>query len=509
MSQKTMSDKSKNAVLNLGEVRALLGYFISSGFSEIIGEETIDSNITCLSIDSSRIMINFGSVLPCFVIKNRIELDSEIDECFLKIIDYSISMQFEKNPILLIGSSDNNKWVELCKNSQLLITYVPINMLYEIGKSSSPFGKLIQYMKTFRGLLHLVPYRHTGYVTGSIFVGREKEINLITTSYDNFALYGHRQSGKTSLMLRVKEEMHKMGFESEYFDFYNFRNYGDLFDKITLKFAPLRARRTTIDNFDWALKTIGKAYKGKVLLCLDEIDALINYDSNNSYILLRILHDACNNRWCRVVIAGYRELFDHIVHHDTSLHALLKPIQISVLDDKSARKLITSPLANLGIAIPSDEVINHILKTTGNHPAFIQFYCELITKILDVSGMSKLSNDILTKVEADPSFVQFVLEKVLMNTIDEERLILFTLMHDVLKYDSFIGVPVLHQSLRSLGWNIGMNELDKHLFHLDKINLLSRVGDQVKFSIPAFPKILSSYLDLKYRVKELLRAVVS
>ena len=81
----------------------------------------------------------------------------------------------------------------------------------------------------------LNPFKYGSVVSGKDFADREVELNYLVTelkSGQNIIFYSPRRYGKTSLILKVLEELKKNDYLTAYIDLYNCVFVSDLIDKI-------------------------------------------------------------------------------------------------------------------------------------------------------------------------------------------------------------------------------------------------------------------------------------
>jgi hypothetical protein len=477
-------------------------------FAEFIGFECIDVQTIdaarAILMDTSHIRLRLGDEMPCIYIIPKVPLRN--GNLFSDIKDFLIDNHLEKNVCLLINPSPGPEWHQLCKTSILALVNIAPPEFNQLRTSNNPRQELVKIIKSQLGFSRLIPYKYAGEITqDSMFFGRKKELSELVLSSTNFALYGHRRAGKTSLMKKALNTLSKMNYECEYFDCRNTRTYQDFLDKITLKYLPRRTLRTNSHNFLYSLKHIGRRYNGRVVLFFDEVDIFLKMDLENQFVILSALHEAAANKWCRFVLAGYRLLFTLCRNKESPIHTLLSPLQISALDEDSAKELIRKPMNELGLEVDGAE-ISHIQRLTGRHPAFIQFYCGLIASTLGLSGHSKVATEDLVQIESSSAFLNFITEYTLGDIETVERVIIYTLLKDLSHNLRALSFSALHRSLSDLNVNIGISDLDSHIFHLDQINILARKGDEISFSLDAIPRTMRA-LDIDYRLAKDLQEI--
>jgi nucleoside phosphorylase len=227
-----------------------------------------------------------------------------------------------------------------------------------------------------------------------LFVGRDELIDLIIDKINRHAknnlapnavlLYGPRRTGKTSILYQLKN---RLGTEIERI---YIAIYIDLFGRdLPLEIGAISPdiinalNVSDINDFrNEPSKTINKMidfitlrYDKKVILMFDEIDFIINDDSDRLEDFVKDLRNLaeCNRNvffifsFCDTTSFSSNRSLNRLFSQFFECH------RIGLLDENAAKKLILGPIK--GFFDYSDEAFIEIGELSGRHPYFLQLIC--------------------------------------------------------------------------------------------------------------------------------------
>jgi len=222
------------------------------------------------------------------------------------------------------------------------------------------------------------PYSYAGPVRSSDrFFGRHHEIALILTNRDaNYAIYGSRKIGKTSLLRRLAEIIpgsDETGRKALFVDCEGMRGVSGVCRAIAEGMGLPKA------GTPGALAELIRSRGEPWCLLLDEADAGAEPDDLER--LLRALRSLCNTSLLRVIMSGYRLLYAQYKDSATAAHNLATPLRLGYLDHPATEELIRRPMEVLGVAYGS-RAVERIADYTQGHPSLVQKMCsDLIIRI--------------------------------------------------------------------------------------------------------------------------------
>lgn len=245
--------------------------------------------------------------------------------------------------------------------------------------------------------------------------GRLKQSYELTRPHSNAVVYGGRQLGKTTILheavrlvqknsdvaayTRVDQTM--VGPVDEAWE--NCRSW--LFNEIhqLLYKAGFLPSSETLPNADDEEITIRQALNNpgnskRVLLCLDEVDPLLELDSKKDFKLFRAIVNFVQtpNSPLKVVIAGLQNVKRFEQVPNVPLNQLGDSMQVSILETQDAIDLVQEPLAIAGYYFADPMLINQVLVVTNRHPGLIQVYCAKLLEHLHKDSRLKIGDAKIT-----------------------------------------------------------------------------------------------------------------
>lgn len=228
-----------------------------------------------------------------------------------------------------------------------------------------------------------------------MFVGRVEELRRLKTFDQDgcILVYGGRQLGKSAILYRVEQEVHKPQ-ESVYAVYCSIK---DMNAAEAVRDIVLSMRRKNVPGVEhipldasWVdmcfeINVILTEHpKMKLMLLIDESDILLGKDKETNYSALSAIkrvQDALGNRF-KYVFAGLHNVMR--LHHNEALAnnsdmPKMGFINIKPLDYAEAETLLKKPLSYLGFMFDDSEeqqaLISMILSTTNYYPGLIHYYC--------------------------------------------------------------------------------------------------------------------------------------
>jgi len=352
---------------------------------------------------------------------------------------------------------------------------------------------------------HGCPYAYLGPCRPDMFFGREKLLReVLLDSQQGFAITGGRRIGKTSVLLKLKNMVEKGQYPQKlYFplllDCASYNTYDKLLDEVTRQLLPeyyYKIKTTRNKNlvtekysFDFVLSRSSGMKDMPILLLLDEIDPLINNIKQSKDSLFEELRSVVNKKMVRLVIAGFREVFEIVSDYTHPLFNLCEKKQLGVLSENDVYKLLSIPFrASKIIFEDKDHIIDEIFTKTSGHPCFVQFIAKQLFQRRKGNVVRKTDFQDLLKERV---LIDYVLDHFLMNTNENERKIclsmidseFFTLQDANKKLQSQkrcgFDEKVIHESLSNLRMNsILVSDNDAYRF-LNPL-VVSVIKDNVK-----------------------------
>ena len=283
-----------------------------------------------------------------------------------------------------------------------------------------------------------------------MFVGRVEELRRLKTFDQDgcILVYGGRQLGKSAILYRVEQEVHKPK-ESIYAVYCSIK---DMNAAEAVRHIVLSMRRKNVPDVEhisleasWSDMCFGinviltEHPEMKIMLLIDESDILLGKDKETNYSALSAIkrvQDALGNRF-KYVFAGLHNVMR--LHHNEALAnnsdmPKMGFINIKPLDYAEAETLLKKPLSYMGFMFNESEeqqaLISMILSTTNYYPGLIHYYCASLlntfgdghTEPAPSKPPYELDNKLILKLLQKKEFMEQTKQKFMMTLgIDKDE----------------------------------------------------------------------------------------
>lgn len=283
-----------------------------------------------------------------------------------------------------------------------------------------------------------------------MFVGRVEELRRLKTFDQDgcILVYGGRQLGKSAILYRVEQEVHK----PKEFIYAVYCSIKDMNAAEAVRHIVLSMRRKSVPDVErisleasWADMCFGINViltdhpEMKLMLLIDESDILLGKDKETNYSALSAIkrvQDALGNRF-KYVFAGLHNVMR--LHHNEALAnnsdmPKMGFINIKPLDYAEAETLLKKPLSYMGFMFNESEeqqaLISMILSTTNYYPGLIHYYCASLlntfgdghTEPAPTKPPHELDNKLILRLLQKKEFMEQTKQKFMMTLgIDKDE----------------------------------------------------------------------------------------
>ncbi|MBM4429827.1 MAG: hypothetical protein FJ026_05680, partial [Chloroflexi bacterium] len=414
------------------------------------GKSVLGYDLYFLDLSSWRLRLS--ELTPVVHVKR-----ADLAECSPKQILQSIDdvireRGWQRRIVLVLLDGNSQPLIEHGRSPLQTMAIIGAEEQERILRSRRPSGELLDLVSAQIPISILAPYNTTSPVTGSCFFDREYEIAKIISSPDvSYAILGIRRIGKTSLLREVERRLRESSGSAEgddpvvsgangsapilFLDCSDLLESDALVEEVVRKLNPRELPRLHMQNyafyFPHFLERMKRKYGTKLILLLDEIDDLIVLHGGD-WSLFRTLRAAANKGVCQYVVAGFREAQKQLHNLDSPFYNFADEIRLNEFTRQHARELIVTPMQNLGIRFKNEsEIVGRIFEETAGHPNLIQFYCTILVRQLEISGLRELSPQHLTSVYGDDVFRNHLLRSFIDNTQNLEKAIVYAILQNV------------------------------------------------------------------------------
>jgi hypothetical protein len=340
----------------------------------------------------------------------------------------------------------------------------------------------------------------------SIFLGRDSLVDRIANGGDNYAIYGGRRIGKSSVMKAVEQRLEKRGYHIITLSVEGEKEFGDTF--ISHRLARLldidldMGRSSSLKEV--LINKMDSDPEFKLAICLDEIDRYIQFNNERHTLIetLRTCSDTYGNRF-RVIIAGFMSLYDclhgrgpYSTNSDPWMRMFTDNRELENLTPANAEAIVREGFVSiLGWKFENQAIPQRIVERTGGHPAFVQQFC---LKLLERVRLRKDQTILLSDVEAvfddpDPrnSFIAFVRDTFNLNLDDLSNYLILYLSAETKDAQGFTMDNIKNIANQS-SVDIPDDDIKRSLDLLKVTSVIrERMTDVFDFTVPDYPMILN------------------
>jgi GTP diphosphokinase / guanosine-3',5'-bis(diphosphate) 3'-diphosphatase len=372
----------------------------------------------------------------------------------------------------------------------------------------------------------------SGIAEGSRFYGREVErervLGFLRNKTQNVAilLWGQRRIGKTSFVLRLKEQAAGI-YLPIYIDLQGLKDASTamflhrLMDRISQVFkdnavdtpqeitvpAHNRLRKDPLAYFDTFMNRIEEITKSfPLVLILDEfqcLNSLREEGATRSAIFNRLRSHSQHGQGIHLILSG-GGLLSYLKDQSdiASLFNIAHPEKLGCLESRAARQLIKDGLSKVGSI--TDNAITLLLSYTAGHPYYLQLLCSILYDYAQ-EDRSVLTSDVVSQrirewlTIADASRFQHFWEGHDTTSTQRNKLILSALAQlgnatHVVEYDRLVN---------AIGSAVSEHDLVQSLNDLSELGVLNH-HYQANYSVKVglFARWLHQHYSLNTALKE-------
>jgi HEAT repeat protein len=352
------------------------------------------------------------------------------------------------------------------------------------------------------------PFETVGPVREDMFFGREGEIRFITQMVKNkpVAVLGGRRIGKTSVLQKVRRLLSQptSDYRCVYLDLQSAQDYGDLFKVIAIDYECPEVSALDADPINF-MDVVGILRDDKPLLfIMDEIDALLRFDAENEELLFKTFRALSQKGACRFIFSGEKCVSERLKNPASPFFNFCESIPLGYLDTRSARKLITDPMALMNIELRDpDGIVREIIDLSSCHPRIVQLICRRLIEEINKEKVRHISYEHLQRVSRDRAFQNQYVDSVWSSTTSLERII------TLLLNDDGATLSEIEAALRKAEVTYTTTELDTALSNLEMYSILKQVERLYCFVPKRFPGIVRECMDIDREIEKCKREVQS
>jgi len=287
--------------------------------------------------------------------------------------------------------------------SVVVVSLVELDSLARSKQNPSAFLQATLLQQS--DLTKLSPFVVRGVTPSRVFFGREEEEStlLSTLATNSVALLGGRRIGKTSLMRHCSGRLELAGLRPFFGDCQVVRSWED-FGKLAERNWKVNLNGAFMPSSLYSIvEQLAQRDPGGVVILLDEIDQLLDWDSHRSEdevpeAFFRTCRSISQQGMAQFVFSGERTIAKRIWDASSPHWNFCRPLLLRQLSRAAAESLISEPLESMGIDIANrEELLEICWSRTSGHPELLQFVGDKLVTIVNSRSRGR--------IEVDPSDV--------------------------------------------------------------------------------------------------------
>jgi hypothetical protein len=271
------------------------------------------------------------------------------------------------------------------------VILVSPTMLVDMAKSASPLTKLVDAILDQSDLTKVSPFILSNPTPTRMFYGRDTEAATVlgTIATNSVAILGSRRIGKTSLMRRVQSDLAGSNFRPFFGDCQTVRTWQDFATLARSDWGVELPPEFEPRHLSDLVKQLGARRDGNVVLLLDEIDQLLEWDRSHSEdsvpeAFFRACRSISQAGSAQFVFSGERTIANRIWDPQSPHWNFCRPLDLMQLTKDAATSLLIRPLQAMNIRIIDEvEFGDKAWEHTNGHPQIAQFLGDRLVRLLD------------------------------------------------------------------------------------------------------------------------------
>lgn len=305
--------------------------------------------------------------------------------------------------------------------------FLPTNILVlspenleDMARHRRPIERLMDALLAQSDLTKVSPYILNNATPARMFYGREREVATVlqTIPTNSVALLGSRRIGKTSLIRRLQEELDKARFQTFFGDCQTIRTWSDFADLARRNWQVELPAQFRPHHLADMIAQLGRRGEGQVVIILDEIDQLLDWDQHHSMdsvpeAFFRACRSLSQEGAAHFVFSGERRIAKRLWDPQSPHWNFCREVQLTQLDEADATSLLVEPLRAMNIKIVEPAAFEgEAWARTSGHPQIVQFLGDRLVRLLDARSDRRnltLGADDIVRITETFEFVEHYL----------------------------------------------------------------------------------------------------
>jgi len=334
---------------------------------DVAAKESADSHLgfTC---DLSSIRLRGMESVPCLLVGGDGKGTKELTEEFWR------GVGLDRTPVLIATSEASLSAARAALPPGRPLVIGPQAAL-RLLESPAPLACLKQELRSQIPRRNLIPFNIEHPAKGGMFCGRQKQMRCLRSESASFAVAGPARLGKTSLLLRFRQELVREGDPAAQSTFnitlYRCNRSSEGVAQFIALAIDGRKSNSEIstDRLENFFRYWSNHFRRPIDLLLDEVDEVLHLDVFDTLEMIARIG------YCRLVLAGKSRLLNVMLDQKRALAGRLSLMRLDPLTPSETETLFLGPLEDLGLTIKDRQRVLQVVEDlTGRMPHHVQFY---------------------------------------------------------------------------------------------------------------------------------------
>jgi hypothetical protein len=284
-------------------------------------------------------------------------------------------------------------------------------LLRQTASAANPVEVLNKAVLDQSDLTKVSPFILSNATPTRMFFGRDAEAATIlgTVATNSVALLGSRRIGKTSLLRRVRQELHEANFLPFFGDCQTVKTWGDFAALAEAEWGVEAAQNFRPQHLGGLVRALGAGSEKPVVILLDEIDYLLEWDRTHEEdsvpeAFFRACRSLSQEGAAQFVFAGERTIAQRIWDPQSPHWNFCRPLALAQLSQDATASLLIRPIKAIGIRIADEARFGaEAWRLTSGHPQIAQYLGDRLVRRLDAQSdrreLQLTSEDIVAVAE--------------------------------------------------------------------------------------------------------------
>lgn len=489
-------------------------------------------------VDLTRFRLKLGDKTPCLWIGHEPLAQHSAAQLHSLLVEAVMANGWQRRNTLVLCDGDTADLKLLCRGDDLPLFLLDDVAQQRILSASSVSRALIEEISREAPISLLAPYETARPVTGEQFFGREAELRHILQNANNsFLIIGNRRMGKTSL---AREALRRAVLRSHAHDAHIYIDCSVLRGRLELYAELVRAidgprevervYRDATFSMQSFLTRMARAKGERLLLVLDEVDGLLEWDARDGWQVMSMFRGVCasaqpapvsfnasshsqtgmrgdDRQPLRLILVGFRLAQKRAIDRDSPLFNFVDTLRVSNFGLSDVEQLVIEPMLNLGVSfVDRSALVARIHRETGGQPNLIQHYCQFIVRHLERSGSREVTPSLIDAALDDATLRRRIAGELFENTTNLEQFVVLNYIQQRWLRDAndTFKLSDADEWLHKRGVLLPRSDLERALDALETTGFLVRHGKTYAFAFAALPQMIVENYEVKYQINKIL-----